>query len=357
MTTFAVSGVRMAGVASAIPQAVRTPSDEAATFPNDNIDKLAQSTGVLERHVAHRLCASDLGEAAARRALAALEWKPETVDLLVFVTQTPDYRLPANACLLQARLGLPESCMAFDVSLGCSGFVYGLGQAASLVSSMGAGKRALLIVGDTISRMVSPTDKSTVFLFGDGAAAIALECDGSAAPMHFTFGTDGRGGNHLLIPAGGVRKPATPETAERRLREGGNHRSEQDLFMNGAEVFAFTLRVVPNLVQSTLAAAAWTTESVDFFLFHQANAMMLKHLGKKLGVAESKMPLSLGRVGNTSGASIPITMSERLRDDLGNGPRSLLMVGFGVGFSWGAAAVHTTGMAMPETVLVEEPAA
>jgi 3-oxoacyl-[acyl-carrier-protein] synthase-3 len=356
MTTFSVSGVRMAGVASAIPKAVRTPADEAATFPNDNIEKLALSTGILERHVARTLCASDLGEAAARRVLEALDWKPETVDLLVFVTQTPDHQSPANACLLQARLGLPEGCMAFDVNLGCSGFVYGLGQAASLVAAMGDSSRALLIVGDTISRLVSPQDKSTVFLFGDGAAAIALERDAAAAPMHFTFGTDGRGGNHLLVPAGGARRPATPETAVRRVREGGNQRSDQDVFMNGAEVFAFTLRVVPGLVQRTLQAAAWSTESVDFFVFHQANSMMLKHLGKKLGVAESKMPLSLGKVGNTSGASIPITLSQCLGGDLAAPqPRNMLMVGFGVGFSWGAAAVQTSGMAMPETALVEEP--
>lgn len=356
MTTFSVSGVRMAGVASAIPAAMRTPADEAATFPNDNIEKLAQSTGVIERHTTSWLCASDLGEAAARRMLEALDWKPETIDLLVFVTQTPDYRLPANACLVQARLGLSEGCMAFDVSLGCSGFVYGLGQAASLVASMGGSRRALLIVGDTISRMVSPRDKSTVFLFGDGASAIALECNSTAAPMHFTYGTDGRGQNHLLIPAGGARRPSTSDTAERRVREGGNQRSDEDLFMNGAEVFAFTLRVVPNLVQSTLATAAWSPASVDFFLFHQANAMMLKHLGKKLGVAENKMPLSLGKVGNTSGASIPITMSQCLRAELGAEPRNILMVGFGVGFSWGAVAVRTSGMVMPEMVLVQEPA-
>jgi 3-oxoacyl-[acyl-carrier-protein] synthase-3 len=357
MTAFAVSGVRMAGLASAIPKAIRTLADEAPLFPNDNIEKLAQSTGVMERHTASRLCASDLGEAAAKRVLEALAWKPDSIDLLVFVTQTPDHRLPANACLLQARLGLSESCMAFDVSLGCSGFVYGLGQAASLVASIGRGARALLIVGDTISRLVSPQDKSTVFLFGDGASAVALECDASAPLMHFTFGTDGRGGSHLLIPAGGSRCPSARQTGERRVREGGNQRSDEDLFMNGAEVFAFTLRVVPGLVQRTLSAASWTVDSVDFFVFHQANAMMLRHLGKKLGIAESKMPLSLGKIGNTSGASIPITMSHCLRDDLRTQGRNMLMVGFGVGFSWGAVAVQTSSMAMPDIALVDEAAA
>jgi len=355
MTSFAVRGVRMAGVASAVPETVRTPADEAVRFPNDNIDKLAQSTGVIERHTATTLCASDLGEAAARRVLEALGWEPQSIDLLVFVTQTPDHRLPANACLVQARLGLSDGCMAYDVSLGCSGFVYGLGQASSILASMGAGKRAVLVVGDTISRLVSPSDKSTVFLFGDGASAIALEGNPAAPAMHFTFGTDGRGGNHLLVPAGALRRPAGPDTAERRVREGGNQRSDEDLFMNGAEVFAFTLRAVPGLVQRTLGDAAWTGDAVDFFVFHQANAMMLKHLGKKLGVPEAKMPLSLDKFGNTSGASIPITMSHALRSELTGAARKLLMVGFGVGFSWGAAAVEARDMTMPDIVLVKEP--
>jgi 3-oxoacyl-[acyl-carrier-protein] synthase-3 len=355
VTSFAVRGVRLAGAAGAVPEAVRVPADEAPFFPSDNIAKLAQSTGVMERHIAIRLCASDLGEAAARRVLEALNWKPDTIDLLIFVTQTPDHRLPANACLLQARLGLSDSCMAFDVSLGCSGFVYGLGQAASILASMGAGRRALLVVGDTISRLVSPQDKSTVFLFGDGASAVALEGDAGATAMHFTFGTDGRGGSHLVVPAGGLRRPGGPETAQRRVREGGNQRSDEDLYMNGAEVFAFTLRAVPGLIQHTLGSANWTNDAVDFFLFHQANAMMLKHLGKKLGVPDAKMPLSLDKLGNTSGASIPLTMSLRLRNELTGAPRRLLMVGFGVGFSWGAVAVEGGGMAMPDIVLVGEP--
>ncbi len=355
MTAFSLSGIRIAGIGSAVPRAVRTPQDEANLFLGDNIDKLAQSTGVQQRHTARQLCASDLGTAAAKSVLSALAWAEDGIDLLVFVTQTPDHRLPANACLLQARLGLPQGCMAFDVNLGCSGFVYGLAQAGALLALMGKGRRALLIVGDTISRLVSPQDKSTVFLFGDGVSAVALENDEAAAPMHFSLGTDGRGGSHLLVPAGGLRRPADPATAERRPREGGNLRSDEDLLMNGAEVFAFTLRSVPDLVQGTLSAAAWSTDDVDFFLFHQANAMMLRHLGKKLGIPEQKMPLSLDLYGNTSGASIPITMSCRLPDALRAAPRNLLMVGFGVGFSWGAAAVQTDGVVMPEIVLVEEP--
>lgn len=355
MTTFKVSGVRIAGVASAVPKPARVARDEAAQFPGDDIEKIAQSTGVGERHVSAKLCASDLGEAAARTILSALDWDPKSVDMLVFVTQTPDYKLPANACLLQGRLGLSDECMAFDVNLGCSGFIYGLAQVAGMLSSIGRG-RALLVAGDTSSHLVAPRDKSTVFLFGDGVSAMALEHDDTAAPMHFTLGTDGLGGPHLIVQAGGFRCPAGSGTAERRPREGGNIRSDQDLAMNGAEVFAFSLRRVPPLIQKTLAAAGWQNDNVDAFVFHQANAMMLKLIGKKLGIATAKLPLSLGKYGNTSSASIPITLSHCLPDRLRASPANLILVGFGVGFSWGAAAVQTTAMAMPDVVLVEEPA-
>lgn len=355
MTTFSVSRVRIAGVASAVPSTVRTQRDEQATFPNDNVDKIAASTGVMERHLSEKLCASDLGEAAANEVLSALNWERGSVDALVFVTQSADYRLPANACLLQARLGLSEECSAFDINLGCSGAVYGLAQAGSFLSSIGKG-RALLLVGDSTCYN-SPLDRSTVFLFGDGVSAIALEYDAEAAPMHFVLGTDGRGAKHLIIPAGGTRIPSGPATAERKVREGGNIRSDEDLTMNGAEVLAFSLRAVPGLVQKVLAAAKWQTDDVDYFVFHQANALMLKLLAKKCGIPDPKMPLSLGKFGNTSGASIPVTMTHCLNDKLRAGPQKLVLVGFGVGFSWAAAAVNTDRVVAPPMVYVEDPVA
>lgn len=351
MTTFSISGVRIAGLASAVPRQVRTARDEAPNFPGENVEKVANATGVMERHISKTLLPSDLGEAAARRIMSALQWDKDSIDVLVFITQSADYRLPGNACLLQARLGLSEECIAFDINLGCSGYVYGLAQVGGLLSSMGKG-RALLVVGDAAC-YASPLDKSTVFLFGDGVAATALERDPAAPPMHFVLGTDGRGAQHLIVPAGGMRRRTGPETSIRTAREGGNVRSDEDIYMNGAEIFAFTLRAVPGLVSKTLAAADWPIDSVDYFVFHQANAMMLKILGKKCGVPEPKMPLSLGEFGNTSGASIPITMTACLPDKLQE-PKRLLLVGFGVGLSWGGAAVETSGIVAPEMVYVEE---
>jgi 3-oxoacyl-[acyl-carrier-protein] synthase-3 len=354
MTTFSISGVRIAGVASAVPRKVRTAKDEAPNFPGENIEKLAQSTGVVERHISKTLFPSDLGEAAARGIMSAMQWDKDSIDVLVFITQSSDYRLPGNACLLQARLGLSDECIAFDVNLGCSGYVYGLAQVGGLLSSMGKG-RALLVVGDSAC-FTSPLDKSTVFLFGDGVSATALERDLTAPPMHFVLGTDGRGAQHLIIPAGGARCRPSPETSVRKAREGGNVRSDEDLYMNGAEIFAFTLRAVPDLVRKTMTAANWNLDTVDYFVFHQANALMLKLLGKKCGVPEPKMPLSLGKFGNTSGASIPVTMTACLSEKLTE-PQRLLLVGFGVGLSWGGAAVQTAGMVVPEMIYVEEPQA
>lgn len=281
MTEFSISGIRVLGVASAFPEKFRTAQDEAPSFPDTNVDKIAQSIGVTRRHTAHQLTASDLGAAAAARLLSALDWQGDAVDLLVFVTQTADYRLPANACMMQSRLGLASGCAAFDINLGCSGFVYGLAQVGAFLQTLGKG-RALLIVADTISRIVSPQDKSALFLFGDGASAIALEHDAAAPPMHFVLGTDGRGSDHLIIPGGGLRNPAT---GPQRPHDNEAVRRDDQLFMNGAEVFAFALREVPNLVQRTLARAQCSVDALDYTVFHQANSMMLKHLGRQLKIS------------------------------------------------------------------------
>jgi 3-oxoacyl-[acyl-carrier-protein] synthase-3 len=355
MTAFRVSGVRIAGVANAVPKRFRTVRDEAGQFPGENIDKIGVATGVATRHVSETLRAVDLGEVAIRQVLSALDWEPASVDMLMVVTQTPDYWLPANSCLLQARAGLSDECMALDMNLGCSGFVYGLAQASAMLSSTGK-KRALLVAGDTSSHFVSPQDKATLFLFGDAVSAVALELDPDAPPIHFALGTDGRGAPLLMIPAGGFRCPATAENAVRTPRESGNIRSDQDIAMNGAEVFAFSLRRVPAVVQKILSTANWQAGEVDHFIFHQANSMMLKVLGKRLGIPEAKLPFSLDKYGNTASASIPLTISHALSGALSGEARKLLLVGFGVGFSWGAAAVQIDHLVAPEVTFVEEKA-
>lgn len=340
MARSVVQGVRIAGLSGAVPTAQRTVADLARLFGEDDAAKISKSVGVTQRRVTtDDLCTSDLCERAANDLLAALEWERDTVDLLVFVSQTPDYILPATSCVLQARLALSKHCAAFDINLGCSGYVYGLAVASQLMAG-GGFRRALLLVGDTISKIASPEDRSVEPLFGDAGTCTALEVSGTAEKMVFEFGTDGRGEQNLIVPAGGFRRRRTSGTSLRSAREGGNVRSDEDLFMNGPEIFAFTNREVRPMIENVLRSSAWSLEDPDFVVMHQANLFMLQHLAKKLKLPEEKTVYALETFGNTSSASIPIAIIDRLQEALKGGPRKLLLAGFGVGYSWAACTLQ-----------------
>jgi 3-oxoacyl-[acyl-carrier-protein] synthase III len=346
-----IDGIQIRGVASAVPAATRTVQDEVPTFGTESAQKVAQVTGVHTRHVVEgNTCTSDLCLRAADDLLTALGWDRASVDGVILVTQTPDYVLPATACGLQHRLGLSKNCAAFDINLGCSGYVYGIWIAGSLLVAGGA-RRILLLTGDTASRTVSTEDRSTALLFGDAGTATALEA-GTGSPIFFDFGTDGAGRDHLIIPAGGYRQPRSPETSMRSLREDGNVRSDDDVYMNGAEIFAFTLREVPRSVKNVMESSGWTVDQVDAFVLHQANQFMLEHVAKRMKVPKEKLILALDDFGNTSSASIPLAMTSRLRDRLHRGPVNLLLSGFGVGLSWASAAVTMGPMTMPELAVI-----
>lgn len=357
-----IPGVRVRGLAAALPERTEALPESAMRF-GDDAARIVESTGVRERSVAGPLCTSDLCAAATEALLPALGWEKDSVDALIFVTQTPDYVLPATACSLHGRLGLAPGCAAFDVGLGCSGYVYGLWLASSLLAAGGA-KRVLLLAGDTVNRIASPSDRATALLFGDAGTATALERAGDGEndgvnPWSFRLGTDGRGAPNLIVPAGGFRTPRTERTALRTEREGGNVRSDEDLFMDGAEVFAFTLRAVPALVRDVLADAGASLETVDAVVMHQANRMMLQHLARRAKVPEGKMVYALERYGNTSSASIPLALcaDEGLAPRLRAGAMNLLLAGFGVGWSWGAAVLSTgVPLVIPQLVRVPAPA-
>jgi len=338
MATCSVSNVRIAGISIAIPEHFRSRLEDEAAFGKEIVAKIQQHSGVSRRPVTlSGLCTSDLCYAAAERLLEDLNWSRESVDALIFVTQTPDYVLPATSCVLQQRLGLAKHCAAFDVNLGCSGYIYGLWLAGQMASA--SMPRVLLLVGDTISRIVSPTDRTTATLFGDAGTATALERTDDAATMLFELGTDGRGRNHLIVPAGSFRRPHTDITQRRTEREGGNIRSDEDLFMDGAEVFSFTIREVAALIKNVLSQADWSEESLDALVLHQANEFILQHLSKRLGLPREKVPSTLENYGNTSSASIPLTMVVSLGECLKASAQRLVLAGFGVGWSWGAVAL------------------
>ena len=356
MATCKIEGVRIAGIASAVPATSRSVHDFDGTFGAEEIDKISKSTGVERRYVVgDKLCCSDLCLAAAKRLMHDLDWDPASVGGLIFVSQSPDFPwVPATSCIIQMRLGLAKSCVAFDVTLGCSGHVYGLWIAAGLMAASGL-SRVLLLAGD-VSRANSPMDRASALLFGDAGTATALQLDPAAPSLAFSLGTDGSGWDKLIVPVGTRLNRRRPDatTGVRQKAEGDNWRSQEEVYMDGAEVFAFTLREVPPLVKSVLEQAGWTREEVDYFVVHQANKFMVTHLAKMMRLPLPKVPFSLKDYGNTSSASSPLTIKSELGEAVRTRPLKLLMAGFGVGYSWGACTATLGPMVSPPVILVDE---
>ncbi|SFC06732.1 ketoacyl-ACP synthase III [Massilia yuzhufengensis] len=337
-------GARIAGVVSCLPRQALDNASFAAGFGDKAVEDVVKLIGVQSRRrAAPGDTTRDLCRDAGARLLAGLGWTPESVDAIVFVSQTPDYRLPATACALQAELGVSPACIAFDVNLGCSGYPYGLWLAMTMVQG-GAARRVLLAVGDTISRIVDPQDRATALLFGDAGTVTAIEAGGPADAAHFILGTDGRGAANLIVPQGAFRAPVPGGDA--RL----DGRKLDTLYMDGGEIFNFTLRAVPPLVARSFEHADAPMESYDAFLFHQANLFMLKHLAKKARLPLEKTPMNIDRYGNTSSASIPLLMTTDLAQALRSAPRKLAMFGFGVGYSWASASLTAGPLQVCETI-------
>ena len=339
MATTSVANVRIAGIVSAIPEMVLDASELEQKFGAEDTRKIIDNIGVRERHVVEgNMCASDLCLSAAEVLLQQLGWSRESIDVVVFVSQTPDHVLPATACSLHGNLNLAKHCAAFDINLGCSGYVYGLWVVSQLMST-GQSRRALLLSGDTISKLISDEDRSAYPLFGDAGSATAVEYKPGSEEMVFVVGTDGKGAEHLIVPAGGFRHPKNEGTAKRYKQADGNTRSDEQLRMDGAEIFTFTLREVPPLVKATLQTKGWSIDDVDAFVFHQANAYILNYLARRIKIPADKFILAMESYGNTSCASIPLALTSSPQTAIGNGSRKLLLAGFGVGLSWAAAAL------------------
>ena len=337
-------GGRIAGVVSCVPSRVRRNEDFRETFGEASVADVVKMIGVQTRRIVDEgTTTRDLCRLAAQRLLDGLDWTPDSVDALIFVSQTPDFRLPATACALQADLGISTSCIAFDVNLGCSGYPYALWLGMSMLQT-GAARRVLLAVGDTVSKIVDPDDRATALLFGDAGTVTALEADPDAAAAHFVLGTDGRGATNLIVPSGGFRDHST--SGDPRL-EG---RSACSLYMDGGEIFNFTLRAVPPLVARTIELGAADGAKHDFHLFHQANQFMLKHLIKKAKLTPEQAPLNIEEYGNTSCASIPLLMTTRLQDALSASRKRLGLFGFGVGYSWASASLDVGPLRVVETI-------
>jgi 3-oxoacyl-[acyl-carrier-protein] synthase-3 len=328
-------------IKSYLPPTTLTNEDLAKEFPDWDIEKTFQNTGVAVRHVAGPdECASDLGVKAAEKLFATGVCAPAEIDFLLFCTQGPDHFLPASACLMQDRLGLPLTCGAFDFNLGCSGYVYGLALSKSLIETEMA-QNILLIVGDTSTKGIHPKDRGVRALFSDGASATLVVGQKSDEENigPFIFGTDGRGAKNLIVPVGGMRCRPTPETAIPRDDGTGNIRSPQDLFMDGAEIFNFSLQTVPKAIQQILEKSDMKLEEVNYFVFHQANAFMLEALRRKIKIPKEKFAINLRDIGNTSSATIPMALEAAIEQGRISAGSKVLICGFGVGYSWAAGLI------------------
>lgn len=322
-------------IRSCLPEGRLTNQELSKRFPDWTAEKIQEKTGISERAIAApEECASDLAVAAATRLFRDTSCPPNTVDLLVFCTQSPDYLLPTTACMIQDRLALPSNCMAFDVNLGCSNFIYALAVVKALLES-GIRRKALLLTGDTYSKYINPVDRNLVTLFGDAATATLMEgqevkrAAESIGP--FVFGTDGSGYANLILPGSGCRK------SEASSSHAGRDRS---LYMDGPKVFEFTLKRVPETVEALLAKAACNLQDIDLFVFHQANKFMLDTLRKKLNIPEDKFAVNIRSVGNTVSCTIPLLLEELSSSGrLVKGMR-VALVGFGVGYSWGSCLIR-----------------
>lgn len=315
-----------------LPQNTVSNLEIVNEFPEWSVEKIADKVGVSERRVADPTeTAADIAVSAAEKLFAKGTVKREDIDFVIFCTQSPDYKLPSSACIIQDRLGLGTQCGAFDFNLGCSGYEYGLAVAKGLVVA-GIASNVLLLTGETYNHYIHPRDKGNRTIFGDGASATVVSTEGFAEIGEFCLGTDGSGAKHLIVKSGGARFPE--KFNDLSIDEGGNPISSDYLYMNGQEIFIFTLTKVPKMVKDVLAKNGLQKENVDLFVFHQANKYMLEHLRKKLKIDEDKFFDNLAFVGNTVSSTIPIALCDAR--ERGKLKGNVLLAGFGVGLSWGA---------------------
>jgi 3-oxoacyl-[acyl-carrier-protein] synthase III len=333
MATFSVNDIAIKGISCCVPKNKVRNIDLDILAPEE-IQKFIDVTGVEERRIAtQEICTSDLCLEAAEKLIKDLNWEKEEIEVLVFVSQTADYILPVSAAILQDRLGLSTNCIAFDVPLGCSGYVYGLSIIAGMMKATGLTK-GLLLAGDTISKIISKKDKSTLPLFGDAGSATALEFS-EKSELSFDLGTDGSGYKTIIVPDGGSRKRINGDSLKIQTIDQGIERSACDLVLDGMDVFSFGINQGPKTVNKLIAKFEIDKDQIDYFIFHQANMMMNKMIAKKLKLPQEKVPYSLKNFGNTSSATIPLTIVSELKETVLNKPTHFIMCGFGVGLSWG----------------------
>jgi 3-oxoacyl-[acyl-carrier-protein] synthase III len=323
-----------------LPDDILTNQDLNQLFPEWSVDKIAEKTGIQSRHIANdQTFSSDLAVRAAEKLFLENKIDRSTIDFLILCTQSPDYYLPTTACIVQDRLRLPITCGAFDFNLGCSGYIYGLSIAKGLIET-GQANNILLITTETYSKFIHPKDKSIRTIFGDGAACtyIAGVDENQNSIFNFVLGTDGRGASNLIVKAG-LREKQNEALNIEFTDAYGNTRNEGSLYMNGQDIFSFTLKSVPKLVEDTLQKNNLSREDIDLFVLHQANRFMLDALRRRMNVSEDKFFMFMKNCGNTVSSTIPIAIYEAMQQGKAKIGSTILLAGFGVGYSWGGTVI------------------
>lgn len=350
MAFLEVTNVRIAGISACVPREVEENITCSLFSTKDEALKFIDSTGVERRHISGKYLTSDLCYFAVKKCIEELGWQKEEIDALVFVTQGRDFILPATSCILQERLKLNEDCYTLDIALGCSGWVYGLSTVATLLTT-GMMKKALLLCGDT-SHATSKEDKSAYPLFGEAGTVTALEFSEDCGKMRFHFATDGSGYDAIIIPDGGFRNPFSEKSLEVVAVEPGIKRSRMNTILNGMDVFSFGISKAPESIRKLTERFGIEPESVDYYVFHQANKFMNEKIRKKLKLPEEKVPYSLRDFGNTSSASIVLTILTELKNQASREKHQYIGCGFGVGLSWATVAFDLNNIVVTDLLEV-----
>lgn len=344
MATSTLKNVRFAGMASCVPKRIVSNLTDCKPQIRAERERLVRNIGIETRRMAPEWqCFSDLALEATEKLLDSLQWQKDEIDALIVVTQSPDYPIPATAIILQDRLGLPHTTVAFDVNLGCSAYPFGIHLLGSMISAGGI-KKGLLLVGDRSASMNDP-------IFSDAGTATALEFDEKAPPMYFDLNSDGSGYKAIMLPVGGHREPVGMQhLVPFREDENDHWHRATDLVLDGPAVLSFSTQRVPPAVEKLLAYANADKDEIDYFIFHQANRMINETIRKKLGLPVEKVPSTLRDFGNSSGASLPVTMTARINKELEAGHKRVVLSGFGIGLSWGTALVDIENAKFPDLI-------
>ena len=347
------NGVGITAMAGAVPKHVVENLKYTQFFPEEQVKEVVEKVGIYERRFADsETCSSDLCFAAAQKLFLDNDIDRSEIDLLVFISQTPDYRMPATSITLQHRLGLPNTCIAFDINLGCSAFLYGMSVVYSMMQTCNI-RKALILDGETRSKVYGPKDRRSAFIFGDGGVAALVERNEKFGESLFSLNSDGSRADLIMIKGGGYRHPSSIETLkEHVVDEYGNIRSDEQGYMKGGDVFNFVIREIPRDIKKTLAEAGKTVDDLDYIVFHQANNFINAYIAKKMKLDTAKIPHTIEKFGNTSSVSVPLTIVSELQGKL-NGQKLLLLSAFGVGMTWATGIVSFADTKISDMVEVE----